>query len=102
MPKFNVVILTPASNDIDQIADCHLKLVGVQSAQRITDKLLDTIMMLEDHPFAGTEHSDTVLKKQGYRKLICNDYVCIYKVIEETVYIYRVVHGATNYPILFQ
>ena len=102
MPKFNVVILTPAFKDIDQIADCHLILVGPQSAKKITDKLLGTIMMLEDHPLAGTEHSDMVLQKQGYRKLICGDYVCICKVIENMVYIYRVVHGATHYPILFQ
>ena len=102
MPKCKVEILTPALIDIDRIADYHLMMVGPQSAERITDKLLDTIMILEEYPLAGTQHSDTVLKKQGYRKLVCGDYVCVYKVIDETVYIYHVVHGATDYPKLFK
>ena len=100
MPKHKVVILTPAMKDIDRIADYHLMLVGPQSAEKITDKLFDTISMLEDHPFAGTEFFEPALQKQGYRKLICGDYVSVYKVIDDTAYIYRVVHGATNYPKL--
>ena len=102
MPLCNVVILTPASNDIDQIADYHLMMVGSHSTEKITDRLLNTILMLEEHPLAGSEHSDDVLQKQGYRKLICGDYVCVYKVIGDTVYIYRIVHGAMDYPKLFK
>lgn len=75
---------------------------GPKSAERITDKLLDTIQALEEQPFAGTEHPDKILRKQNYRKLIYGDYVCVYKVIEKKVYIYRVVHGTTDYPKLFK
>lgn len=102
MPKCRVKILTPALNDIDIIADYHLMMVGPLSAQKITGKLLDTIETLEEHPYAGSEHPDLFLQKQGYRKLVCGDYVCVYKVIVDTVYIYRVVHGATDYPKLFR
>lgn len=72
MPKCRVEILTPALDDIERIADYYLMMVGPKSAERITDKLLD------------------------------DEYVCVYKIIDMTVYIYRVVHGATDYPKLLK
>lgn len=102
MPAYKIEILSPAYLDIDRIAEFHLRMVGPQSAQKITDKLLDTIGLLGEHPFAGAEHGDSVLQKQGYRKLICGEYICIYRVINDIVFIYRVVHGATDYPKWFE
>ena len=98
MPKCNIEILTPAVKDIERIAEYHLKMAGPVSAEKITDNLLEAIQTLEDQPFAGAEHPDLLLRKQNYRKLVCNNYICIYKVIEKTIYIYRIVHGATDYP----
>ena len=102
MPKCSVEILTPALKDIEKIADYYLLTVSPQSAEKITDKLLDAINMLEEHPLAGAEHSDHVLQEQGYRKLICSGYVCVYRIIDNIVYIYRVVHGSMDYPRLFK
>lgn len=98
MPEAKVVILTPALNDIDRIADYHLLAVGPISAEKITDKLLDSIEKLDEYPLLGTEHSDPVLQKKGYRKLVCGEYICVYRLIEDTLYVYRVVHGTTDYP----
>ena len=98
MPKYEVEILTPAAKDIERIAEYHLRMVGPESAEEITDKLLDAIQILEDHPFTGMEHPDDILRKQNYRKIICGDYICVYKVIGNRVYIYRVVHGSLDYP----
>jgi plasmid stabilization system protein ParE len=86
---------------MERIAHFHFKMVGSQSASKITNKLLETIQILEEQPLAGTEHPDPLLNRQGFRKLVCDDYICIYKVIEKTVYIYRIVHGATDYPRSF-
>jgi plasmid stabilization system protein ParE len=102
MAKPMVRILAPAVRDIDQIADYHLLAVGPVPAEKITDKLLDTIAKLGDYPLMGSEHTDPVLQKAGYRKLICGEYICIYRLLDETIYIYRVVHGATDYPRLFK
>ena len=101
MPKYKVEILSPTAKDIERIAEYHLRMVGPGSAEEITDKLLDAIQTLEDHPFAGMEHPDNILCKQNYRKIISRDYICVYKVIEKKVNIYRVVHGATDYPKSF-
>ena len=101
MPKCKVEILAPAWRDIDRISDFHLMKVGPQSAERITDQLLDTIDLLEERPYMGPLHPDPVLARNEYRKIICGNYICVYKVIDTTVYIYRVVDGRTDYPRLF-
>ncbi len=102
MSKSKIEILTPALNDIDQIADYHLLVTGPISAEKITDKLLDSIEKLGEYPLMGTEHSDSVLQKKGYRKLICGEYICVYRLIHDTIYIYRIVYGTTDYPKLFR
>lgn len=102
MSKVKVEILTPALNDIDQIADYHLLAVGPISTEKITDKLLDSIEKLGECPLMGTEHSDSVLQKKGYRKLVCGEYICVYRLVDDTIYVYRVVHGATDYPKLLR
>ena len=96
---YRLEILTPAWQDIDRISDL---LVGPQSAQKITDKLLDTIALLASQPYMGALHPDTFLAQREYRKIICGNYVCVYKVIGTTVYVYRVVDGRTDYPKLLR
>lgn len=100
MHRAKVEILTPALNDIDRIADYHLVAVGPASARKITDRLLDCIEKLSEYPLMGTEHSDSVLQKQGYRKLVCGEYICVYRLIDDAVNVYRIVHGTTDYPKL--
>lgn len=102
MPDTQLVILTPAWQDIDRISDLHLMLVGPKSAEEITDKLLDTIALLAEQPYMGALHPDPFLAGHQYRKLICGKYVCVYKVIDQTVYVYRIVDGRTDYPKLLR
>lgn len=102
MAKAKVEILTSALNDIDRIADYHLLAVGPISAEKITDKLLDSVEKLGEYPLLGAEHSDSVLQRKGYRKLVCGEYICVYRLIDDTIYVYRVVHGTTVYPKLFR
>ena len=101
MPKHKISFLAPAIKDLEKIAEYHLKIVGAKSAELITDKLFQKIQILENQPYLGTKHPDLLLQKQDYRKLVCNDYICIYKVINQTIYIYIIVHGATDYPQSF-
>jgi len=37
----------------------------------------------------------------GYRKLICGNYLCFYRVIGEAVFVYHVADGRTDYPKMF-
>lgn len=102
MPKCKIEILQSAWQDIDKISDFHLKMVGMASAKRITDKILDTLEKLASFPYMGAQHPDAELARLEYRKVICDDYVCVYKVVGDVVYVYRVVNGKTDYPRLLK
>lgn len=102
MQQYKVEFTLAALEDMERIADYYLRVAGVNSAQNITGKLLDAFDLLCDYPLSGAVHPDPVLQKYGYRKLICGDYVGIYKLVQNTVYIYGIFHGAANYPELFK
>ena len=102
MPEYKVEILLAAWQDIDRISDYHLRMVGAASAEKITDQILDTLDKLSYFPYMGAQHPDPVLSKKEFRKVICGMYVCVYKVIDKHVYVYRVVNGKTDYPSLLK
>ena len=102
MAKYKVEILLAAWQDIDKISDFYMKMSGAVSAQRITDQILDTLEKLGDFPYMGAQHPDPELMRREYRKVICGEYVCVYKVIGPSVHVYRVVNGRTDYPKLLK
>ena len=104
MPSINkLVYLTPAAEDIEEIVKYHLNEAGVESAQKIYNRIKTEINKLPDFPLLGQTHPDPLLASQNYRKLvITSTYVAVYKVIDNTVYIYRIVNGKTDYPKLLR
>jgi toxin ParE1/3/4 len=101
--KSKLIFLEPAKEDIMNIAAYHLEKVGTISARKITDTLIESIDRLSSFSLIGQTHPDPVLATKGYRKLVATDtYVCIYKVFQDTVYIYRIVNGAEDYPKLLR
>ena len=71
--------------------------------KKAIDEIMEHIGILGEHPYAGPLHPDPVLAKQEYRKLVLTKtYIAVYRVIGDTVYIYRVVNGKTDYPSLFK
>ena len=102
MPKYQVEILLAAWQDIDKISDFHLKMVGPASAEKITDRILDTLAKLASFPYMGAQHPDPELARREFRKVLCGDLVCVYKVIGQSVFVYRVVNGRTDYPQLLK
>lgn len=49
----------------------------------------------------GQIHPDPMLAASNFRKLVLTKtYVAIYKIEGDTVYIYRIVNGMTDYPKL--
>jgi len=103
MPKCRVELLDAAWQDVDKIADFHLEKVGADSAQRVTDKILDSVENLAQFPLMGPSHPDPELAVQGYRKLVLTKiYVAVYRVIDNVVFVYRIVNGTTNYPKLLK
>ena len=103
-PQRNKLIyLAPAREDIMDIARYHLEKVGVSSARKVTAEIEQKVYRLSEFPLMGQTHPDPILAKSGYRKLVVTStYVCIYKVFDDGVYIYRIVNGKTDYPKLYK
>ena len=53
MPKCRVELLAAAWRDVDKIAGFHLEKVGVDSAQRITDKILEPVFTTSNAVWPG-------------------------------------------------
>ena len=103
MPKAKLEFLQAAWLDIDHISDYYLREVGPTSAEMVMDEIMGHIAILMEHPYAGPLHPDPVLARQEYRKLVLTKtYIAIYRVVGDTVYVYRVVNGRTDYPNLFK
>ena len=103
MPEMRLEFLSAAWRDLDKIADFYWNEVGTAYAEKILEQIMDMIKILSSHPYAGPLHPDIELARQEYRKLsLTKTYVAIYKVEGDTVYIYRIVNGATDYPRLLR
>ena len=99
MPKHNMLIQQSAWEDIRQIARYKIKAVGPKSAENFMKKILDTMRLLEETPLLGPLHHDDDLRRLGYRKLFCGEYICIYKVVEDRAVVLRVFHGSESYKL---
>ncbi len=101
--KSKLVFLEPAKEDILNIAAYHLEKIGPVSARKITNIIMESLERLSDFPLIGQTHPDPVLAAKGYRKLVAAEtYVCIYKIFQDTVYVYRIVNGGLDYPKLLK
>jgi toxin ParE1/3/4 len=100
MKQYKVELLPAAWQDLDDISS-YFVTKSVQAANRIIDMLFIAMRRLSSMPEAYPYVRDDELQKQGYRNLICEKYLCIYKIVGNNVYVYHVVHGARNYPLLF-
>ena len=101
MAKYHLKFLPAAVDDLDIISDYYLQMVGAASAERVTDQILDAVEHLEKFPHLGSLHPDPVLASMNYRRIISGNYVCVYKVIDTDIVVYRIVNGKTDYPKIF-
>lgn len=97
-----LIILEPAQRELEEIALLHLNLVGPNSARKITNLILDTLSRLELFPLSGHFPRDKELRLGGYRYVIAGNYICVYRVALDNVFVYHIAHGTSNYPSLFK
>lgn len=97
-----LIILEPAQRELEEIALLHLNLVGPNSARKITNLILDTLSRLELFPLSGHIPRDKELRLGGYRYVIAGNYICVYRVALDNVFVHHIAHGASNYPTLFK
>ena len=97
-----LVILEPAQRELEEIAQLHLNLAGPNSARKITDLILDTLSRMETFPLSGHIPQDKELRNAGYQLVIAGKYICVYRQVAQTVFVYHIAHGASNYPVTFK
>ena len=98
---FKVQILPTAWEDLKRIEDWYFVQFGSETALKVSDHILDAVERLEMFPDSGSLLPDEWLNKQGYRMVICEKQVAIYRLIGQTVYIYHIADMKTEYTQLF-
>ncbi|OUQ68504.1 plasmid stabilization protein [Eubacterium sp. An11] len=98
---YRVEILPTAWEDLKRIEDYYLLQFDVESAMKVTDQILNSIERLEKFPDSGSLTPDKWLNEQGYRMVIWQRFVSIYRQIKDTVYVYHIADTQTEYTKLF-
>ncbi|NCB09329.1 MAG: DUF3748 domain-containing protein [Bacteroidia bacterium] len=66
------------------------------------EKIINVMERLEEFPLSCPLVPDEELKSQNYRILVCDQYICIYRLLGETVFIYHIASGASEYGKLLR
>ena len=90
-----------AWDDLREIGE-YIAQDNPDAANRTVDKLMKSLRRLEQFPLSAPLVPDTDLSREGYRALGCGKYLCFYRLVNKTVYVYHVIHGARNYPVLLR
>ena len=98
---YKVEILPTAWEDLKLIEDWYLIQFGVETALKVSDHILDAIERLEPFPDSGSLTPDPWLNEMGYRMVICEKHVAIFRRIGEVVYVYHIADTRTEYTKLF-
>ena len=99
---FKLAILTPAQRELEEIAQVYLELAGVDSARKITGQILDSLERLKTYPLSGSLPRDRMLREAGYRLVISGKYLAVYRLVGNSVFVYHIAHGASDYPTLIK
>ena len=86
----------------------HKNTVGTQSAEKfakmgasegkpVESPILSSVRKLETFPQLGVLKETQLLGRYGFRALFIGKYVCIYRIVEESVLIYHIADARTNY-----
>ena len=101
METYNVRFLQEALDDLDDIV-LYIAMNNRSAALRMHDNIISKAKELSVFPKRGRPVPDIKMSEAGYRMLFIKPYIAFYRVIVDDVYIYRVIHGATNYPMLYE
>lgn len=83
--------------ELRDIAVYHKLKVGIDSARRITDRILGALDRLIDFPEMGNVPPTKMIAEAGFRVLIVDDDLCFYQVIDNQIFVYHIVHGSIDY-----
>lgn len=100
--NYTVEFLPAAFNDMTEIISSFVMLGSKQGAVRIKDKLNKAVGQVLRFPYSGITVPDPKISKMGFRMIVVEKYLMMYKVfdVDKKIIFYRVLNGKTNYPSL--
>lgn len=98
---YKVELLPTAWKDLESIQDWYVELFGYETSKSVTDNILNTVDDLALFPNMGRLTPDTWLNEQGYKMIVCEKHIIIYRLHNETVYVYHITDTRTDYQTLF-
>ena len=101
MEAYEVKFLQEALDDLEEII-LYIAKDSRAAALRMHDKIIEKANDLSTFPKRGRLVLDKKMAAVGYRMLGIPPYIAFYRIIEHHVFIYRVLHGASNYPLLYE
>jgi plasmid stabilization system protein ParE len=99
MDKYNVKLNKRAFKDIDSIFEyIALEKLSPENAKEQTDRIWKTLKTLDNFPQSHQERSVGRYAGKGYRQLIIDNYIAIFRIDEntKTVYIVTVQYQGRN------
>ena len=99
--KYTVRLLSPAEQDLQELLT-YVAADNVTAALTLADKIERELRTLSTHPRLGKIPNDAQLAAMGYRVLVVDNYLIFYKMVGNTVLVYRIVHGARDVPSLLK
>ena len=96
-----VQFLQEALDDLEEIV-LYIAQDSLQAALRMHDKIIEKANDLVIFPKRGRLVPNKKMAAAGYRMLGIKPYIAFYRVVDRTVFIYRILHGAANYPLLYE
>lgn len=91
MKKYKIVLLPSAKRDLSDMVD-YLSQFYPATALKKYDRIIEKIGLLQDMPNMCEEYP-TAVSEYNYRKMVVDDYLVFYVVINDTVEIHNIING---------
>lgn len=93
-------ILVSAMNDLRTISSVCQNTQNEKTTSKTIANIFADLSRLESFPYSGKLVEDKELQMREFRCIISGKYICIYRVINDTIFVYHVAHCRQNYPFL--
>jgi toxin ParE1/3/4 len=87
-----------ADNDLDDIRD-YIQQDNPRAANEVLDKIFEALELLANYPEIGERHEEL---GRNIRAFTVRPYVIFYHPAADGIHVARIVHGARDFPTLFQ
>jgi toxin ParE1/3/4 len=96
MGSYKVKFLPVAGSDLDNILN-YILIDDAKAAESVLNRIMNALKHLETSPYDGLKVVEESLVHLNLRMIVSEPYIVFYRVIENTVYIFRILHEARDY-----